>query len=135
MLIRCRNRHQISVVGKPLKLPALRADVTASTAVKTSVLYPAFPFVLRRSHLVQERSRPFCQLRPQRSRTAFQVQDGKGCHPFWKNRTQRPTVGRIFRVIAFCFSRLLIHWFAPRILKNSIVLSGIPMDSYYEPIF
>lgn len=45
MLIHSRNRHQISVVGKPLKLPALRAVVTAPTAVKTSVLYPAFPFV------------------------------------------------------------------------------------------
>ena len=43
--IATEDYHQISAVRKPLKLPALRAVVTAPTAAKTSVLYPAFPFV------------------------------------------------------------------------------------------
>ena len=40
-----------------------------------------------------QRKLAFRQLRPQRPHTAFQVLDGKGCHPSRKNGTQRPTGG------------------------------------------
>ena len=33
----------------------------------------------------------------------FKVSDGKGCHPCRKNRTQRSTRGRFFRML-FCVS-------------------------------
>ena len=55
-----------------------------------------------RNQLLQRRC-VFYQLRPQRPHTAFQVLDGKGCHPSRKNRTQRPTRGRFFRML-FCVS-------------------------------
>ena len=71
-------------------------DVDDAACLSCFFFRPSYPLETRNQLL--QRKPAFRQLRPQRPHVAFQVLDGKGCHPSRKNRTQRPTRERFFRM-------------------------------------